>query len=247
VERSRYSTMTTFFTHEIHAGSNDLGEEAAHHARVKRLAPGDPVRLVNGEGCIGDGWLESLGKKSIVVDVQNARSIDRPPAIHLCVPVADKDRTLWLAEKVAELQVESWIPVMYSRSRSVASRGEGDAFGRKVLARMIAALEQSGGAWLPTIHPMRSAEEIAEEMRGLVLEKRGTRMGRLPIVPPVTIAIGPEGGFEPEELGLFEDRGWKTAALGDVTLRFETAAIGAVAVARGALISEVHDGELPIL
>ncbi len=239
--------MTTLFSHDVRVGPNQLGEDAAHHVRVKRLAPGDPVRLVDGEGAIGDGWLESIGKKSVVVELRNVRSIGRPASIHLCVPVADKDRTLWVAEKAAELQVESWIPVMYARSRSVSSRGEGEAFDRKVLARMISALEQSGGAWLPAIHPMRSATEIAEEMRGIVLEKQGTRMGRLPMVPPVTIAIGPEGGFESDELGLFQDRGWKTAALGDVTLRFETAAIGAVAVARAAMVSEVYDGELPVL
>src|SRR6185503_9249598 len=146
---------------------------------------------------------------------------------------------LWVAEKAAELQVERWIPVMYSRSRSVASRGDGEAFGRKVLVRMIAALEQSGGAWLPAIHPVTTPRELAEDTRGIVLERRGTRLGRMEFAAPVVIAIGPEGGFESDELGFFQDHGWKTAGLGDVTLRFETAAIGAVAVARSAMASEV--------
>jgi 16S rRNA (uracil1498-N3)-methyltransferase len=239
--------MTTFFVHKVAPGRTELGEEAAHHVRVKRLVGGELVRLVDGEGCIGDGWIETIGKKSVTVEVMGVHSIDRPLAIHLCVPVADKDRMLWVAEKAAELQVERWIPVMYARSKSVASRGEGEAFGKKVLARMIAALEQSGGAWLPAIHPMLSAREVAEDMRGIVLNQRGTRLGRMDFAAPAVIAIGPEGGFESEELGLFQDRGWRTASLGDVTLRFETAAIGAVAVARSAMVSEVYDGELPIL
>jgi 16S rRNA (uracil1498-N3)-methyltransferase len=123
---------------------------------------------------------------------------------------------------------------MYSRSRSVSPRGEGEAFDRKILARMIGALEQSNGAWLPAIYPVQSVEEIADR-RGTVLDRGGAPLGSAVPVSPLTLAVGPEGGFEPEELELLRDRGWTTTSLGAVTLRFETAAIGAVAFARAHL------------
>jgi 16S rRNA (uracil1498-N3)-methyltransferase len=64
------------------------------------------------------------------------------------------------------------------------------------------------------------------------LERGGPALGSIPLADPLTIAVGPEGGFEPDELELLRDRGWTTASLGRITLRFETAAIGAMAIAR---------------
>lgn len=226
--------MTTFFIEGARAETVELGESAAHHARVKRLAPGDPVNVTDGEGQLGIGRIESIGKNTMRVAMRDFQAIPAPAPIHLCVPVADKERMLWVAEKATELQVASWIPVMYSRSRSVSPRGEGESFDRKVLARMVAALEQSGGAWLPTIHPIQTVDEIADR-RGIVLDRGGAPFARQGVVAPVTIAVGPEGGFEPDELETLADRGWATASLGAVTLRFETAAVAAVAVARAIL------------
>ena len=228
------SLMTTFYFKGDRAETIELGENAAHHAKVKRLAPGDPVNVTDGEGQFGTGRIESIGKSTVRVNLRDLRQVPAPPEIHLCVPVADKDRMLFVVEKATELQVASWIPVMYSRSRSVSPRGEGESFDRKVLARMIAALEQSGGAWLPAIHPIQTVEDIADR-RGVVLERGGASLGASPLSAPLTIAVGPEGGFEPEELDVLRDRGWSTASLGAVTLRFETAAIGAVAIARALL------------
>ena len=169
--------MTNFFARDVSGESVELGEDAAHHARVKRLAPGDPVHVTDGEGRIGTGRIETMGKSSLRVAIRDLRTVPAPPPIHLCVPVADRDRMLWVAEKATELQVASWIPVMFSRSRSVSPRGEGESFDRKVLARMISALEQSGGAWLPVIHPISTVEEIADR-RGVALERGGAPFGR---------------------------------------------------------------------
>lgn len=227
--------MNTFFVDQVQGGEQDLGPDAAHHARVKRLEVGDRVQLTDGHGKIGIGQVVGITKSSLTVRANDLRTYDAPPPIRLCVPIGDKDRMLWVAEKAAELQVAEWIPVMFERSKSVNPRGEGESFERKVLARMISALEQSGGAWLPQIHPTRTLDDLANE-KGIVLERGGKPLAGLRFDAPTTIAVGPEGGFTPAELSELRDRGWTPASLGDVTLRFETAAIGAVAIAR-ALIS----------
>jgi 16S rRNA (uracil1498-N3)-methyltransferase len=235
VERPDRALVTTFSARDVSRESIELGEDAAHHARVRRLVAGDSVQVTDGEGRIGSGRIESLGRSSLRVAIRDLRTVPAPPPIHLCVPVADRERMLWVAEKATELQVAGWVPVMYARSRSVSPRGEGESFDRKVLARMISALEQSGGAWLPVIHPVSSVEDIADR-QGVLLERGGAPFGRGELASPLTIAVGPEGGFEPEELEVLRDRGWTSASLGDVTLRFETAAIGAMAIARALII-----------
>jgi 16S rRNA (uracil1498-N3)-methyltransferase len=108
--------------------------------------------------------------------VQEAATEAPPPAVHLLVPIADKERMLLVAEKAAELGATSWRPVMFRRSRSVAGRGEGPMFVRKALARMTAALEQSGGAWLPMVYPDANVERaVAAVPEGLrvVLDASG--------------------------------------------------------------------------
>jgi 16S rRNA (uracil1498-N3)-methyltransferase len=226
--------MTTFFAEGIRIGALDLDAEAAHHARVKRMGEGDEVSITDGRGRIATGRIAAVSKASVQVHVEQVQELDPPPAVHLCVPVADKERMLWVAEKATELQVTSWTPVMYERSKSVTPRGEGESFDRKVLARMVSALEQSGGAWLPAIHPIATVGDIAKE-KGILLERDGVRFGSWAMAEPVTIAVGPEGGFTNDEYNQLRDAGWTVASLGEVTLRFETAAIGAAAIARSYL------------
>jgi 16S rRNA (uracil1498-N3)-methyltransferase len=49
-------------------------------------------------------------------------------------------------------------------------------------------------------------------------------------MPELEIAIGPEGGWAPEEAALFDANGWRAVSLGPRILRAETAAISALAV-----------------
>jgi 16S rRNA (uracil1498-N3)-methyltransferase len=51
----------------------------------------------------------------------------------------------------------------------------------------------------------------------------------------ITLAVGPEGGFEPDELDLMRGAGFAPASLGASVLRFETAAVAGVAAARALL------------
>jgi 16S rRNA (uracil1498-N3)-methyltransferase len=54
-------------------------------------------------------------------------------------------------------------------------------------------------------------------------------------LPPIEIAIGPEGGWTAEEEALFDAEGWKAVSLGPRILRAETAAMAATAIAAALL------------
>ena len=157
----------------------------------------------------------------------------------MLVPIGDKDRMLWCAEKCTELGATSWTPVLWNRSRSVSPRGDGSAFRERVRARMRSALVQSHGAWLPDVPDDVSIDQVLanpspEETR-LVLDVSGQPIARERLAAPVTIAIGPEGGFEAEELGRLRDARFRPVSLGANVLRFETAAVAALAIVRAAL------------
>jgi 16S rRNA (uracil1498-N3)-methyltransferase len=218
-----------------------VGEDAARHMRVLRLGPGSAVLLLDGQGSRATGTLRTLAKRSATIEVERIDAIPAAPAVHALVPIADRDRMLWLAEKAAELEAASWRPVMWKRSRSVSPKGEGSVFQGRVLARMTSALEQSGNAWLPATYPDATPEHALAALppsRRLVLDAAGESIVRAlarPGAAPLVVAVGPEGGFEDAEMSLLLDAGFERVSLGSMTLRFETAGIAALAHARAAL------------
>jgi 16S rRNA (uracil1498-N3)-methyltransferase len=240
VDRDDRAPVATFYTESaIAAGATvALSEAAAHHARVKRLENGDRVRLTTGAGRIGQGTIASLGKRGVDVAVESVADVPAPPAIHLRVPIGDKERMLWLAEKATELGIASWQAVRFRRSMSVTPRGEGTAFAEKIHARMISALEQSGGAWLPQLLPDAppAAIDAPSGAQRILLDVGGGSPGSSGTEH--VIVFGPEGGLEPSERDALLSDGWSPAKLAGNTLRFETAGIAAVAVIRAGQLSK---------
>jgi len=217
-----------------------MSDEAAHHIRVARVAVGDCIALRDGAGRAALGTLVKVSRSSALVDVSETSEIPRPAMIHLLAPVADRERMLWLAEKVVELGVTSWRPVIWRRSKSVSPRGEGPTFQAKVLARMTSALIQSGGGWLPDMFPEATVERaISAAPLGtrLLLTQDGEPIAGVPMHVPITIALGPEGGMEPAERDLFIGAAFLPVKLGSSTLRFETAGMAAVAIAAASQVT----------
>jgi 16S rRNA (uracil1498-N3)-methyltransferase len=201
---------------------------------VARIAIGERVALRDGAGTTAQGTVVKISRTSALVDITETQEVPRPAPIHLLAPVGDRDRMLWLAEKAAELGITSWRPVMWRRSRSVTPRGDGPTFQRKVRARMTSALIQSGGAWLPDVFPEASVgRAVSAAPRGtrLLLAKDGVPIAGIAMRAPVTIALGPEGGIEPDESESFTAADFVAVRLGESTLRFETAGVAAIAIA----------------
>jgi 16S rRNA (uracil1498-N3)-methyltransferase len=245
VDGGRAAGVATFFCDgRLEAGRvAELGEGEAHHARVRRIAVGERVRLVNGAGTAAIGSLTRVVKQGVTVDIESVTHVPPSMPVHLLAPVADRDRMLLLGEKATELGLTSWRAVRWDRSRGVSPRGEGPAFQAKLRARMIAALTQSGGAWLPAILPDADASKVpdlAEHGVRCLLDVTGEPMLSVPLLAPLTVAVGPEGGLTDEERERLALAGWMPVSLGATTLRFETAGMAALAIARAVFAANVE-------
>ncbi len=190
-----------------------LTSSQRHHLRsVLRVAPGEPVTYTDGLGVTGAGQLS--GDLVIRADEQE----NPPPRILLTLAVApprDKDRARFLVEKAAEFEVARlvWLETRFGQGHPPpATRSQ---------AWAAAGLEQSQGAFILQVDETMLRPN---ELKGEVWFA-DTGAGTIPRLAGagVTVAIGPEGGWSPEEL----PAGATTLGLGRTILRVETAAITA--------------------
>ncbi|HEX6645139.1 MAG TPA: RsmE family RNA methyltransferase [Gemmatimonadales bacterium] len=212
-----------------------LGEDEAHHLRVRRADDGETVELRDGAGLSGTGVLERSGR-GWSVRVAEARHLDRPSDLVLAVGAGDRDRFAWLVEKAAELGVTAIVPLETERTRGVASRvlpSHAERLGRRALE----ATKQSGAHWSPSVEAPQAYDAFVGRPRigaRWLADPAGAPPGDIP--GPVSVLVGPEGGLTGPERDAALAAGWQAIALGAHTLRFETAAIAAaayVAIARG--------------
>jgi 16S rRNA (uracil1498-N3)-methyltransferase len=241
VERSDRASAVTFFSPDAFTAgvSVSLGDDAAQHARVLRLGAGASAELRDGHGSAARGIISRIAKRTVTIDVTEVWTLANFPPVHVLVPVADRDRMLVLAEKCTELAATSWRPVMWRRSRSVGPAGDGPAFQSRLKGRMVAALTQSGGGWLPEVHPsapVTRAIAAAPQGTRLLCDARGERgLIDVDLQMPVSIAIGPEGGLDDKERDEMIEGGFTPVSLVGGTLRFETAGVAALAIVRARL------------
>lgn len=238
--RSSSATVTLYAAELRSSGSAGitLGADIARHLRALRLDRGAEVTLTDGAGASANATLIKVSSGSALFEIGSIDEVERAAAIHALVPVGDKDRMLLLAEKLTEFGVASWRPVVWRRSRSVMGRGEGAGFRRRLLVRMIAALCQSHGSWLPDIFPECNTERaVAAAPAGtkLILHQHGDAAFPASSAEPVVFAVGPEGGMEESELAHFQQGGFSAVRIAGSVLRFETAGIAGAALALAAL------------
>ena len=181
-----------------------------HLSKVLRVSRGDRVTYTDGLGRLGSGRLGSQ-----VIDRGDEEMIPRGVDVTVAVaPPANKDRQRYLVEKLAELGVArlQWLRTSHGTGRV--------ATGAKQFSWVLAAVEQSRGAWL-----METGDDLVtwEDLEAplVVCDPSGD-----PGTPPVaTVAIGPEGGWAEGEI----PAGSALWSLGRNVLRVETAAVVAVA------------------
>jgi 16S rRNA (uracil1498-N3)-methyltransferase len=264
--RPNYVRLTRVFVEgELQSGSVvELPREtSAHLAKVLRARSGDEVVLFNGDGREFTGAVEKVQGSRVSASIGAARIMDRESPFQLtlvqCVPRGD--RMDFIVQKATELGVVRIIPVL--SQRSVVRLDEAQAASKQVHWRAVAvsACEQCGRNRLPSVaapQPLLNylgalAQATEDTSLRLVLEpERARRTARaaqsIDIASPQSvsraeIAIGPEGGFAPEELEAFDLSAFSRVALGPRVLRTETAAIAAIVVlqARFGDMSAVSD------
>lgn len=207
------------------------GPEAHHLTNVRRFGPGDLVTLFNGDGHEYPAEIIETGKKRVSLRVLRAEAPDRELGLqlHIASALPKGDRGDFLIEKLTELGVTDFTPLVTERAVVKADDAKADKLRRAV----IEASKQCGRNVLMRVHaPAEWSGWSARQAGGrFIADPAGGPVPGSP-VDGVTVAIGPEGGFTRPEVETAVRAGWELLSLGPRILRVETAAV-AVAVLFG--------------
>jgi 16S rRNA (uracil1498-N3)-methyltransferase len=219
-----------------------VGAQAEHMARVLRAQPGMQADVVAG-GHVFHAEVAAVIPSEVRFNLIAELQADPAMPVTLVVSVYKFDHMEWAIEKATELGVAEVAPVIARRTeKHLALAAEKRAERWRRIAHE--AAQQSRRSDVPLIHDPASLSSrvraastatrivLAEQERTTTLRHAleeaiaaaGTEM------PELEIAIGPEGGWAPDEEALFDANGWRAASLGPRILRAETAAIAALAV-----------------
>ncbi len=224
------------------------GDQALHLARVLRAEPGQVFDVLAG-GFLRRAEIASASDREVVFTLGEELETDAALPVHLLLAIIKFDHYEWGLEKATELGAARITPVLARRTEkhlglAAAKRVER---WRKIT---LEAAQQSRRSDLPEIddpqqlkaalalvtgpYKVLLAETEQENTLAAVLQARQTLEAHdgpdAERNRALALAIGPEGGWAPEEFALFEAQGWNKVTLGPRVLRAETAAIAGLAI-----------------
>lgn len=215
-----------------------LIDNQAHHAiNVMRLKVGAEVTIFDGAGAEFSGVVESLSRKEVDVAIGDVRLICREPSCQITVACAipKGDRQRWLVEKLTELGVYKFVPVLCERSSVKLSKSLLGKFERYVVEASKQCLRNQ---LMNCDQPVKFGDFVTHEFQNQTRLIASTVEPRISISKAVTESnaqqfialIGPEGGFSNAEMEHAQEHGWQSVTLGKSVLRIETAAVAVSAI-----------------
>lgn len=214
-----------------------IGEDAEHIAKSLRMRLGETLVLCH-DGIDYTCKIVGFEKNSVLVERVSAQPCTAEPQVDVTLfqGLPKGDKMDLIVQKAVEIGVCAIVPTL---TRRCVSRPDEKKLQKKVQRWQKIALEaakQSGRGIVPKVLDVLDFSKAVElsaqkEQAILFYEADGVPLKRLLQQPKsVAIFIGPEGGFEEEEVKLALESGVNICSLGNRILRTETAAIVASAL-----------------
>lgn len=219
------------------------GQDVNHIKNVLRLEKGSWIIACDGEGMEYISRITDMDSKCVKLEVEKIQESDTEPGTKLVLfqGLPKKDKMEFIIQKSVELGVSEIIPVI--TKRCVVKLDENKAHKKQERWQAIAeaAAKQSGRGIVPEVHVpviLKDAFDIAAGLEYNIIPyelQDGMEQSRKIINEACSrksagIFIGPEGGFEKEEVKEAVDRGIWPVSLGKRILRTETAGMAVLSI-----------------
>lgn len=207
------------------------GTEARHAVRVKRVAEGDFVRLVNGRGWLARARVTEAGRR-LALEVIATEVADRPhPAVEVWSATPKGPRVDRMIDGLSQVGAAAWVSMACARGVVDPGPGKLDRAARVA----IESAKQCLRPWVMETGDRRTFDEAldrhtaaGEEVSLVVADAEGgayeaTGSAR------IRVLVGPEGGFTAEEARRADRAGAQRFSFGPHVMRIEVAAVVAAA------------------
>ncbi|MDE6110745.1 MAG: 16S rRNA (uracil(1498)-N(3))-methyltransferase [Eubacterium sp.] len=211
-------------------------EQSRHIAKSLRMKKGDMITVCNGNGTDYGCIIDEITKTTVTLSVCYKQASESEPSIKVSlyqgVPKGDKMEDI--IQKCVELGIFSITPVLTKRSISRPDEKQAAKKQQRYAKIALEAAQQSGRGIVPEIHTMidfkKAVSECEADLIILFYEGGGQSLKSLikDNIKSVAIFIGPEGGFEKEEVEAVLEKGGINATLGKRILRTQTAPVAAL-------------------
>ena len=221
------------------------GDEAHHFSKVMRGKVGDSLVLFDGTDTCAHGIAEAIQKEGVRIRITETFSddIESPLRLTIASALPKGDRQRFLIEKLAELGVARFVPVLMERS---VARGN-DSSLQRLRRYVIEAAKQCGRNVLMEITDEVPIHKLSDFLSTEPITKyllHPVALGSVGQTTPlqllagtlafhhekIAILAGPEGSFTDNEVEAMLQEGFTPLDLGKRILRTETACIAAAAV-----------------
>lgn len=216
------------------------GQDAKHLSRVVRIREGERIRAtVDGKSFFAD--VTEVLKGVVRAEIkEEAHDTEASTKIYLFQGLPKGSKLETIIEKTVELGVFEIIPVEMKNCVVKWEDKKKEAKVRRYQAVAESAAKQSKRSLIPHVHDvmtydeaLRYAREVSDVMLLPYENEEGMKatknaLSKIDANTSVSIFIGPEGGFSPDEIEKSSD--CEIISLGKRILRTETAAIVSVAM-----------------
>jgi len=238
--------MHRFFAEHSAIGEKEIcltGADVNHIRHVLRMRPGEEVLISDGRGKEYHCELISLGEEQVTARIcwVLAGNAELPSRITLYQGLPKGDKLEWIIQKCVELGVDRIVPVSTRRTIVKLDGKKEEARKKRWMGISESAAKQSGRGVIPEVTGVKTFAEALEEAKTLdaclipyeraedMTQTRAVLSGIQPGMS-VGIFIGPEGGFEEQEVEQAIAAGAKSITLGRRILRTETAGMAVLSM-----------------
>ena len=218
--------------------------ESQHLSRVLRLKPGDLIVVFDGQGYEAKARIESAASTRVRARVIEPRAAAREPrvAVTLAQALLKSDKMDRVIRDAVMLGVVAVQPFVSRRTdvpmKAVEQGGRQDRWDRTV----ISSVKQCGRAVVPRVHETKEFADLLHSSAGqtrlmFVEPGSGHDVADVTILegqPPsqAMVCVGPEGGWDPQELRDAADAGVTLLSFGARVLRADAAGAAVISVLR---------------
>ena len=229
-------SLPYFFTDDPAAGV--LTGAEAKHAHVKRIAPGERIMLIDGQGSTALTRVTSVGSGRVDGVVEKQTFVPQPtPRVTVVQAVPKGERAELAVDLAVQAGADAIVPWISHRTIARWPANKQAKQVEKWRAQALSSAKQARRAWVPEVREPVTTNQLAEllqERHALVLHEDATDSIRdVDFGEDVWLIVGPEGGIGEDELEIL---GARPVKLGPEVLRTASAAFAGLC-AIGALTS----------